>query len=149
MRTIIPIVICLALLAACEGKFIRKNKPNSCGSTGYTFVVIHYGDGRLITLPIIQVAAGAELQYRLLPGPDSALVDYSAADVSITPKTAPSPPFPAPPADAAWLEADGNVDDDGDVWRVCVPQNPVGGQYYYTITVDGVGTLDPRADIEY
>ena len=149
MQRVIPIILTLTLLAACEGKFILRNTPNSCGSEGYTFVVIHYGDGRLITLPIIEVAAGAELQYRLLPGNDSALIDYSAANVAITPKTAPSPPYPTPPADATWLNASGSVDLNGDVWKVCVPQNPTGSTYYYTITVDGVGQLDPRADVEF
>ncbi len=133
---------------ATEGEFINENTPNACDSTGYTFVLIHYGDGRIITLPIIEVAAGAELQYHLMPGPDSALIDYSAATVTIEPKTTPVPPFPAPPGDAAWLFATGNVDDDGNVWSVCVPENPAGTQYYYTITIDGVGSLDPRADVE-
>ena len=142
------LLLSIILCAGCapEGKFINSSLPNSCSSTGYTFVVIHYGDGRIITLPIIEVLAGAELQYHLMPGPDSALVDFSAQTVTISPKTGPL--FPTPPADAAWLGATGSVDVDGNVWRVCVPDNPIGTEYYYTIDIDNVGSIDPRADVE-
>jgi hypothetical protein len=148
-RTIL--MLCgILLMAGCEteGAFINKNVPNTCNSKGFTFVLINYGDGMLSTKAIAKVRPGRELQYRLVPGRDSSLVDYSAALVTITGKAA-SGPFPVPPADDAWLDASGSFDGTGGEMKVCVPDNPVGSSYYYEITVENVGKLDPRADVEF
>lgn len=148
-RTIL-LLCSILLMAGCEteGAFINSSLPNSCSSSGYTFVLIHYGDGRLATIPVANVRAGRELQYRLMPGPDSSLVDYSNMLVTITGKAA-SGPFPAPPADNAWLNASNTFDITGGVMKVCVPANPLGTSYFYEITVENVGKIDPRADVEF
>ena len=148
-RTILMLCSIL-VMAGCEteGAFINNSLDNSCSSKGYTFVFIHYGDGRLATKPVAKVRPGRELQYRLMPGPDSSLVDYSDMLVTITGKAA-SGPFPAPPADDAWLDASGSFDSTGGEMKVCVPTNPQGASYFYEITVENVGKIDPRADVEF
>jgi len=141
----------LVLLGGCatEGEFIASSLPNSCtGGTGYTFVFINYGDGYLTAKSVIRVKPGNELQYRLKPGSKTDLVKFRDSTVTITAKTAPNPPFPTPPADSAWLHASGSYSVDGDVLKVCVPTSPDGDKYYYTINVQNVGQLDPRADIQ-
>ncbi|MEJ2129874.1 MAG: hypothetical protein P8X81_13680 [Woeseiaceae bacterium] len=134
-----------ALFAGCanEGKFIQETVPNSCDSTGFTFVFIKYGDSHMAAKAVITVHAGAELQYRLIPDHGHAN-NYEEATVTITKK--PSPP---PASDADWVEASGTFDDDGGVLTVCVPDEPEADSYYYQIEVDGVGSLDPRADVEF
>lgn len=139
----------IVLLSGCakEGQFIADNLPNSCSSTGHTFVFINYGDGYLTAKAVIKVKPGKELQYRLKPGSKTDLVKFRDSLVTITAKTAPNPPFPAPPSDSVWLHKSGTYRGTGGVMTVCVPPNPVGDKYYYTINVQNVGQLDPRADI--
>ena len=151
MTRIIGILFSLLLFTGCanEGKFISSGLPNTCGSNGHTFVFIKYGDSHIAAKSVIRVRPGRELQYRLVPDRVPALIDYEDAVVTISGKTAPVPPFPSPPADDAWLDASGSYNSSGGVMKVCVPTNPVGAQYYYTIEVAGVGELDPRADIEH
>lgn len=151
MPRISLLLLSIILLAGCanEGKFIAGNVPNTCGTKGHTFVMIHYGDGRLTVLPIVKVTPGAELQYRLLPGRSTGLVNYADAMVTITSKASPVPPFPAPPADAAWVKANDTAANSGGVLKVCVPPSPVGTSYYYKVAVTGVGELDPRADVQF
>jgi hypothetical protein len=150
MIRITTALLSIVLLAGCvsEGEFIASNLPNSCtGGTGYTFVFINYGDGYLTAKSVIEVEPGNELQYRLRPGSKSDLVTFRDSEVTITAKTAPNPPFPAPPSDSVWLHKSGTYRGTGGVMTVCVPPNPVGHKYYYTINVQNVGQLDPRADI--
>lgn len=147
----IGLLFVLTLLTGCasEGKFISDHLPNSCDSKGYTFVVINYGDGYLWTKAVIKVRPGAELQYHLKPGSKTDLVKFRDMEVTIAGKDAPVPPFPSPPSDDSWLDASGSYTDDGSVWKVCVPKEPEGDKYYYTITVENLGQIDPRADIEH
>lgn len=153
MIKIISSLLGLMVLAGCatEGEFIADNLPNTCSSTGHTFVFIKYGDGYLSAKAVIKVKPGKELQYILDPGSKSDIVKFRDMQVTITGKDSPGPPtspFPIPPADDAWLNASGNYTANGRVLRVCVPPNPVGDKYYYTIEVENVGKLDPRADIQ-
>jgi hypothetical protein len=150
MIRIISALLGLALLAGCatEGEFINSRAPNNCDSTGYSFVFINYGDGYLWTKAVVKVKPGRELQYRLKPGSKTDLVTFRDSRVTITKKTAPVPPFPAPPGDADWVETDGIYNVDGDTLSVCVPEDPDGKKYYYTINIENVGQIDPRADIQ-
>lgn len=147
---IITTLLSLALLAGCasEGQFIANSIPNTCDGKGHTFVFINYGDGYLSAKAVIKVKPGKELQYRLKPGSKSDVVTFRDMRVTISGKDSPVPPFPAPPSDDAWLDATGIYSAGDRVLKVCVPENPVGDKYYYTITVENVGQLDPRADIE-
>lgn len=153
MIRITTALLSLLLFAGCakEGQFIADNVPNSCSGTGHTFVFVNYGDGYLSAKAIIKVKPGKELQYILKPGSKSDLVKFRDMKVTITGKDSlgpPTSPFPVPPSDDAWLDASGSYTLNGRVLKVCVPANPVGDKYYYTIKVDNVGQLDPRADIQ-
>ena len=132
----------LLLLAGCahEGEFIAEDAPNSCDGKGYTFVIIHYSDSSLVVLPIINVRAGKELQYRLLPKLSKGdPINYKDSMVTITGVTAP---------DGSWMNASGTFRDTDGVLRVCVPAEPGEQNYKYEVRVDGVGVLDPRAEVQ-
>ena len=139
------LVLLVLLLSGCaiEGKFRANSLPNTCGSNGHTFVLIKYGDSHIAAKAVIRVRAGAELQYRLIPDRGHAK-NFEQAAVTITKK--PSPP---PASDADWVNASGNYDDDSGVLTVCVPEDPEATSYFYQIEIDGVGMLDPRADVEF
>jgi len=133
------------MLASCakEGKFLTSGLPNSCGSTGHTFVFIKYGDSHIAAKAVIRVRPGKELQYRLVPDRGSSPIDYEDSVVTITSKVPPNP------ADGTWVETNGSYDSSGGVLKVCVPTAPTATSYYYKIDVADVGELDPRADVEF
>jgi len=142
MRNIIATSFSALLIFGCaiEGKPIDETVPNSCGGTGHSFVIIHYGDSRLFALPIVKIQAGKELQYRLLPDRrKSDLVNYEESLVTITGKS-------AYPLD--WMNASGRFTSSSGVFKVCVPADaPLDFEYSYKIKVDGLGELDPRARV--
>ena len=142
MTRIIATFLGVFLFAGCasEGDFISKSLPNSCDSTGHTFVLIKYGDSHIGAKAVIKVHAGAELQYRLFPDRGHAN-DYEDALVTITSKSPPNP------ADGTWVEAVGSYNSSGGVLKVCVPESPMATEYYYKIAVANVGELDPRARV--
>ena len=143
MARIITTLFGLFLLAGCasEGKFVSSKLPNSCGSTGHTFVIIKYGDSHIAAKAVIKVRPDKELQYRLLPD-RSHMNNYEDSLVTITSKSPPNP------ADGTWVQAVGSFDSSGGVLKVCVPSSPTATEYYYKIDVANVGELDPRADIQ-
>ena len=145
MARIITILLGIFMLAGCanEGKFITSSLPNSCGSTGHTFVLIKYGDSHIAAKAVVRVRPGKELQYRLVPDRGSSPIDYKDSVVTITSKVPPNP------ADGTWVEADGSYNSSGGVLKVCVPASPAAGSYYYKIDIAKVGELDPRADVEF
>lgn len=142
IRTI-TLLLGVFLFAGCanEGRFITSSVPNSCGSTGHTFVFIKYGDSHIAAKAVIKVRPGKELQYRLVPDRGHAN-NYEEALVTITSKSPPNPP------DGTWVQAAGSYDASAGVLKVCVPEDPEADEYYYAIDVANVGELDPMAEVE-
>ncbi|HNP37605.1 MAG TPA: hypothetical protein PKK10_17290 [Woeseiaceae bacterium] len=131
----------LLALSACakEGKLITDNVPNACGNKGYTWTGIHYGDSRLIVLPLSEIGAGYEWRFKLMPqSGSSGPVAFSDATVTVD----------ADDADLDWLEVDGTFKNEGGQLEVCVPGDlEVGTPIKFNVTVTGVGMLDPRARV--
>ena len=141
MRKITVMLLTTMLILGCasEGRFIASNVPNSCDGTGHSFVIIHYGDSRILVIPIVEIKAGAELQYRLLPDRrKSDLTDYEDTLVTISGKLSP---------DGDWMNESGTFNGSDGVLKVCVPENPTEETYFYKVEVAGVGDLDPRAHV--
>lgn len=139
----ITFLLATFMIAGCgtnEGLFIDTGAQNSCGSTGYTFAGVVYGDSYIIGFPYSEVVAGAEFQIILETfGRDSAIISgLENRTVQIEGKSA------GPEDD--WLNASG-VYSVSDKIVICIPDTTPGGDYDYLIHVDGVGTLDPRARI--
>ncbi len=63
--------------------------------------------------------------------------DFKDAIVTITGKT----------AESNWINVSGKASDSTELF-VCVPDGlPVGKEYYYSVSVQGVGFVDPRAKV--
>ena len=130
------------MLAGCaDGKFIRIDEPNTCGTTGWTVTAIHYGDSRIVVLPVSEVVKNAEFRFVLVPARESTdTIDYRDVTVKVKGK---------PPNDTWFDETAGSASSGDGTIRVCVDGASLepGDEIKYLVEVDGVGVLDPRATV--
>ena len=88
MKKMMTVLAMAALMAGCaDGRFVRESTDNNCGGTGWTHTAIHYGDSRVIVIPLSDVVAGEEMRFFLLPqmkGRDAD--DYTDATITVTSK---------------------------------------------------------------
>lgn len=136
MKTIISVLAISVLLVGCDGRFIKRDLPNTCGNTGWTLTTIHYGDSYLAVIPISEIVDGAEWRFVLDPQDDAT---YGNAIVKVRGKTA---------AESWFLEQQGTASADGSI-KVCITGAGLseGDIVFYDIEVDGVGKLDPRGRV--
>lgn len=129
------------VLGACAtpGQYSASAQYSTECTAGGTFVNVQYGDSQLKVHPIANVHRGAALEFRLKPNRRrSDAVNYENVQVRI--KGAKSPP-------AEWIDEEGSYTDSDGALVACVPEDVDADTYYYMIEVEGVGTLDPRADV--
>lgn len=139
-RSILVAVMVASTTVACAvaGKHSASARYSIECTAGGTFVDVSYGDSELKVHPIAMVHRGAALKFRLRPNRRrSDKVDYENTEVTIEGKT----------PDASWINTSGSFSDSNGDLTVCVPEGIDRKTYYYFITVDEVGTLDPRADV--
>ena len=96
-----------------------------CAMTGITPVNVHYGPSNLSVTPDnARVKQGRALRFHL-QGQSSALVTVLSQD-----------------KDCSWLSGSGTS-----TFDVCVPEDAQLGKCKYVLSVKGVGTLDPHAEV--
>lgn len=142
MKKIAAILVIAALVAGCvDGKFVKRSTANKCGGTGWTHTAIHYGDSRVIVIPLSDVVAGEEMRFFLIPEiRGRAALDYSDAQIKVTSK----------PADA-WFDTKAGKFTDAPIISTCVKDGlATGTGFEYKVEVEfPAGTqkalLDPRA----
>ena len=138
MKKIIAMFLVSALLMGCDGRFVKKNVPNTCGTTGWTLTTIHYGDSYITVIPISKIVDGAEWRFILDPGKDSGGVDYGGLTVKVRGKTG-----------FGWFdEEQGTADANGSI-KVCIDSGSLveGDIVFYDVEVVGLGELDPRGRV--
>jgi hypothetical protein len=139
MKRICLLVSALATFTGCakEGQLILDSAANKCDNNGYTFTAIHYGDSRIVVLPLSNIGAGYEWRFHLLPQPGGMGADaYKDSLVTVTGG-----------AGGEWLNTSGKYNL-GSVITICVPLSAAGSEFKYDVTVVDVGMLDPRAKVE-
>jgi hypothetical protein len=142
MKSVAVILITAALMSGCiNGKFIKKSVANQCDGTGWTHTIVHYGDSRVVVIPLSEVVAGQEFRFYLVPQlKGRGAVDYSGAKIKIAGK---------PPADSWFSQIEGDA---GDVFiHTCVDDSlEKGDTFEYKVEVfwpdDATrkALLDPR-----
>lgn len=150
-RTIIILGAILLLVGCADGRFHQKIfESSSCGTallpvsvSGYTLTAIHYGDSRLIVVPISKIRPKSEFQFRLIPKRRDKTDPLNYANVVVT-ITSPDDDGDTPPN---WLDVSGSFSGSSGKLTVCVPNSPTRVQYKYDISIANVGDLDPRADV--
>lgn len=111
---------------------------------GFTLTAIHYGDSRLIVIPISKIKVNSEFRFILVPKrrSDTDEVVFSEQTVSISSDDDDD----AGETEPGWLEVEGTASDDGTL-ALCVPESVARNRYKYDVVVTEVGQLDPRADV--
>lgn len=140
-RTTTAIFLVLLLAGCADGKFVRVNELNTCGTTGWTVTAIHYGDSRIVVLPVSEVVKDAEFRFVLVPASKKTdTIDYRDVTVKVKGK---------PPHDTWFDETAGTAASGDGTIRVCVDGASLspGDEIAYLVEVDGVGVLDPRATV--
>jgi len=110
--------------------------PIACDEPGggLTPTMITYGDSKLFATPITKIGKKEKWRINLNGAPD-----HKNAIVTITAKILAD--------EYKWVYASGTESAD-DPLIICVPDTvSVGDQIYFMISVQGVGQLDPRADV--
>lgn len=148
IRIAVLILALAFVLQGCEGSYSSFRKFDNPGcSKGGTYVKVKYGDSKLKVKPISKLHRGGAFEFRLKPkkpwpwGKDK---DYGNALVTIEGKDGPGG------LDANWIKADNEGNRNNRKLIVCVPPAPEieKGIYYYSIKVEKLGILDPRADVQ-
>ena len=140
-RTITMTFVCLLLAGGPDGRFIKINEPNTCGTTGWTLTAVHYGDSRIVVIPVSEVVKDAEFRLVLVPASEKTdSTDYKDVTVKVRGK---------PPHDTWFEEEEAKASEGDGTIRVCIdgPMLDVGNEIFYIVEVEGVGILDPRATI--
>ena len=149
MKNLLIALVLAVLVWGCssDGNF-RKGvfTSTACGGeefSGFTMTAIHYGDSRIIVLPISAIEPNSEFRFLLVPKKrrDTDIHNFEKMDVSI------SSDDDDGDAEPNWLQVNGNHDDDGPMLTLCVPATLSKTQYKYDVVVENVGQLDPRADV--
>jgi len=149
MKNLLIALFLAMLVSSCssDGKF-RKGifTSTACSgqqSSGFTMTAIHYGDSRLIVIPISAIEPNSEFRFLLVPKKrrDSDIHNFEKMDVAISSNDDDGD------AEPNWLQVNGNYDDDGPMLTLCVPATLSKSQYKYDVVVENVGQLDPRADV--
>ena len=96
---------------------------------------IKYGKAELSVKPSQNVHTKKFWRIQLQPNPQSGLEN---ALVIVTGKT---------PDALTWINASGKKSDSPYI-VICVPEGTAVGDYYFSVTVVGVGTIDPRVRVE-
>lgn len=138
----IAMLFIAGLLAGCfDGKFTKDDVPNTCGTTGWTVTAIHYGDSRIVVIPVSEVVKDAELRFVLWPASEKTdSKDYADVEVKVRGK---------PPHDVWFEEEDGKANVGDGTIRVCIDGTTLveGDEIFYVVEVEDVGVLDPRAKV--
>jgi hypothetical protein len=122
--------------------------PASCPGTdrpirGSSLVLVKYGDSYLEVTSHAQVArkndkgVGA-IEFKLTP------IGGAVRETAVVTIIGKRPPSKFPNASVSWLHALGRGKES---LVVCPDDDTPNGEYKYEVSVEGVGTLDPRAEV--
>lgn len=145
MKRVIAILLATAVITGCSnnGKFVSKSSTNQCGGNGWTHAIVHYGDSRVVVVPLSDVRAGQEMRFFLIPQwKGRGASNYQNATVKIKGKSS-APWFTEIEGDASNLYI-----------HTCVPPTlAIGATFEYQVDIhwptdaasDRKAMLDPRA----
>lgn len=128
----------LALVAATSLTGCAQMQESPCAGPSSRHVTIHYGDSELrVTPPVQNVHKTGDFKLRLQPSrKHSDLVDYKEIKVTVKGK----PGF-------EWIDEQTTTFNTSNTIIYCAPESPVDVDQYYEVTIEDVGTLDPRVVI--
>ena len=114
---------------------VAKSHNKDCELANKPDVILKYGAGEIWVPAVVRAKAGQGRNFLLVAGKD-----FRDAKVTIE---ASGPDQ----AEKDWLHAEGTYSDDH-ILRICVPEDKAPGSYKYAVEVEGVGSIDPRFEVE-
>jgi len=126
----------LVILAGCDDQNMKATSQirttNNCDDSGIAPSFVKYGDSHLSAKAVQNIKKKTKWRIKL-----QADKDYADAIVTIIGKT----------ADSKWINTWGKASDSPEIF-ICVPDGlSIGKEYYYSVSVQGVGFVDPRAKV--
>lgn len=131
-RTVLTVLVAIGM-AGCA-----PMPESPCEGPSSRHVTIHYGDSELrVTPPVREVHRRGNFTLRLQPdSKESDLVDFEDVSVTVKGKTG-----------ADWITEKSEKHNESRTITYCVPADEPEEYQMYEVTVEGVGTLDPRVRI--
>lgn len=138
MKRIPTILTAAVVMAGCAspGKSATPTVPLACDEPGggLTSTTIKYGNSTIFATPVTKIGKKKKWKIQL-----NGARGYEDAIVTITAKI--------PTDEYKWVSASGTESADNPL-IICVPDTvTVGDKIYFMISIQGVGQLDPRADV--
>ena len=157
MRNILAITTVSVFLSGCctTGEFCEGTIASAaCGGEvdGYTHTAIVYGEGNLVVVPISEIRANTEWRFYLVPTKLGGAMPPDSTSITIEGQDPADPPV-ASGGDNLWISTTGDFGTADKVGKLryvaqCTPDTLVRDDYHkFEITVDGIGTLDPRGRV--
>ncbi len=158
MRSLLALVSVSVVLSACctNGSFCEGQIASAaCSGTvdGYTRTAIVYGDGTLVVVPVSMIEPNTEWRFYLEPTRLGGAMPPANTTVTIIGQDPADPPVKSG-GDNTWINVSGEYgtagrDRIGRYLAQCTPQTLVkGDEHKFDITVEGIGTLDPRGRVK-
>jgi hypothetical protein len=157
MKRITGALVIAFLFAGCaDGKFHKRNiTTGPCGPVvGYTYTAIAYGDGKLVVIPVSDIRANTEWRFYLFPLDNlGGKTPSNNVHIKIKGQNPAVPPV-ASGGNNIWIDIDGSYNTatkDGSLRFLvdCTPASLVSGdEHKFEVTIDGIGTLDPRGHVD-
>jgi len=158
MRKILAIISVSVLFSGCctNGSFCKGPISSAaCGGDvdGYTRTAIAYGDGKLVVVPISTIKANTEWRFYLVPLDNlGGITPPEDTSVIIKGQDPADPPLKSG-GNNEWIDTSGDYGSADSLGKVrylaqCTPETLVhGDEHKFEVTVEGIGTLDPRGRV--
>lgn len=146
MKTrVFALALIAILISGCEAGRYIQTASNNCGGMGYSVAIVTYGDSVIDVPAVINLRPGSEFRVKLVTRrPDFPPTPTRDLQVTVEGNTVKDP-------DSAWITSRTTTyntsQPGGFMPYLCVPMNQPADDYYYLVTVENVGTLDPRARV--
>jgi hypothetical protein len=138
MKRILMLVGAVLLTAGCE-TFPEVANILDCPGANGKDVTIEYGDSKIVVTHKVTARQDEKVVFKLKPDNQSDEgVDYEDLEILVVGET----------RDSKWLNRKLRASDSNNKKTTVCIDGRKAGTYYYMVIVPGVGTIDPRVDVE-
>lgn len=141
-KNILFVMVLSWVLAGCASGGQSMITKNDCEGdlNNKVMIKIGYGDSYLEATPKSNIKRMGEIVYKLEPKKNQPSgIDYTGMVVTIKGKRDP---------EDQWLNKVAAAGTGNNKIYICVPVNQPHGEYGFNVTVEKVGTIDPRVEVK-
>ena len=138
MKRLLMLAGAVLLTAGCE-TFPEVADIQDCPGANGKDVTIEYGDSKIVVTHKVTAKQDEKVVFKLKPDNQSDEgVDYNDLEILVVGET----------RDSKWLNRKLRASDSNNKKTTVCIDGRKAGTYYYMVIVPGVGTIDPRVDVE-